>query len=252
MTAVRRLGAYVLLAVAAIAAWQVVVISEAVSPVVLPTIPSVGTALQSLLEEPRRLVEPVLITLREAGAAFAIATVLGAITGLLLGMSRLFTRAFEPMLAAVTAVPLVVLYPVFAATLGLGSESKIAIGALYGYFPVAIATTRAAAQVDPTLVSAFRAMGGHRLGTLRLVILPAVLQPLFAAFRVALGLCLVTVIAGQFIAGAEGLGYELAATSQSLDTPGLFAWVLVAIVLTILVNAIFTLVTQALQRGLER
>jgi ABC-type nitrate/sulfonate/bicarbonate transport system permease component len=46
-------------------------------------------------------------------------------------------------------VPLVVLYPVLAATLGIGSVSKVTLGGLYAFFPIAIAATRSVAGPTP-------------------------------------------------------------------------------------------------------
>lgn len=251
-TALRRTAAYAGLLVATLAVWATLSAAGAVKAVVLPPPRAVLRALSDLFATPSVLAEPVLVTLRETGAAFALAAVLGIAVGLVIGPSRLLMRAYEPLLASASALPLVVLYPVLAATLGLGTSSKIVLGVLYGFFPVAIATSRAASRVEPTLLSAAQAMGAGRARVLRSVVLPAVAPQVFGGLRVALGLTLVTVIAGEFIAGADGLGYQLAESSQSLNTPALFGWVVITVLLTILVNAVFTLATTGVQKGLAR
>ena len=63
---------------------------------------------------------------------------------------------------------------------------------------------------------------------------------------------LVTVIASEFIAGAAGIGYQLGTASQSLDSPGLFAWIVIACLVTVAVNLLFSLTTHVLQKGVTR
>ena len=59
-------------------------------------------------------------------------------------------------------------------------------------------------------------------------------------------------IAAEFIAGADGVGYQLAASSQGYRSADLFAWVVLAVALTIVVNTVFTLLATTLERTLRR
>ncbi|WP_219420355.1 ABC transporter permease [Pseudonocardia nigra] len=90
--------------------------------------------------------------------------------GLVVGTSRLLRDAYEPVFTTISALPLVVLYPIVAAILGVGSGSKIVIGTLYAFFPIVIATTRAAATVDTRLLAAARAMGASSAEVTRSVV----------------------------------------------------------------------------------
>ncbi|MFI0350066.1 ABC transporter permease [Actinomadura sp. 9N407] len=252
MIAPRRVLVYAGTVSAVLAAWWILAATGAVAPLLLPSIGSVWQVLAALAGEPSRLVEPIGTTLRETGAAFAIAALLALPIGVLTGSSRLLRRAYEPFLTSLNALPLVILYPVLAATLGVGSQSKIVLGTLYAFFPIAIAAVRATANVDARLIVAARTMGATRGQWLRAVVLPAVLGPVLAAMRVSLGLALVTVIAAEFIAGAAGIGYQLGTTSQGLDSPGLFAWIVIACLVTVAVNLLFSATTHLLQKGVQR
>ncbi|MEU8800192.1 ABC transporter permease subunit [Spirillospora sp. NPDC048819] len=252
MIAPRRALVYAGTVAAVLAAWWLLSATGAVAPLLLPTIGSVVQVLADLAGEPSKLVEPIGTTLRETATAFGIAVLLALPVGLLTGSSRLLRRAYEPILTSMSVLPLVILYPVLAATLGVGSQSKIMLGLLYAFFPVAIATARATANVDGRLITAARMMGATRAQWLRGVVLPAVLGPVLAAMRVSLGLALVTVIAAEFIAGAAGIGYQLGTTSQGLDSPGLFAWIVIACLVTVAVNLLFSVTTLVLQKGVTR
>jgi ABC-type nitrate/sulfonate/bicarbonate transport system permease component len=252
MTWARRPLTYLAVIAFVLALWEILTISGSVKPIILASPADVWSSLDDLLRQPARVLEPVAVTLGETGAAFGIGAVVAIVVGLLVGSSPLLYRAYEPLLTTANAVPLVVLYPLLAAILGIGGSSKIVLGALYAFFPVAIATARAAAHVDPQLLAAARAMGASTVELRRGVVLPAITAPIVASLRVGLALALVTVIAAEFIAGADGVGYELGAASQGLDTPALFAWVVIACALTVAINIVFSLVTNVVEKGTHR
>jgi len=248
----RRAIAYVAVVAALGVVWELLTLLGVVPVLVLPAPRSVGQALTAILGDPSSVLAPITRTLAEAGVAFAIAAVLGVVLGVGLGLSRTLRQTYEPMLANLNAVPLVILYPVLAALLGLGFTSKVALGAMYAFFPIVIATVRATSHVDQNLITAARAMGAGRWRVLFHVILPAIADPVISGLRAGLGLALVTVVAGEFIAGSSGLGYQLAASSEGFHAPVLFAWLLIIVVLIILLNGCFTALTHLSQKGLHR
>ncbi|WP_417563913.1 ABC transporter permease [Microbacterium sp.] len=252
MITLRRGATYVGVVAFVIVVWVALTTFGSIRPFLLASPSAVLSSLGRLMATPERILQPIGVTLAETGIAFAIATGAGVILGVVVGSSKLLVAAYEPMVTTLSALPLIILYPVLAATLGVGSPSKVAIGALYGFFPIAISTMRAVARVDTTLLTASRTMGGRGLGLVGSVMIPAISPAVIAAMRVAMSLSLVTIIAAEFISGAAGVGYQLAAASQGLDTPGLFSWVLIVVVLTIVVNILFALITTALRKGIER
>ncbi|WP_433360253.1 ABC transporter permease [Actinoplanes sp. CA-142083] len=248
----RRLIAYGIVLLILIVPWWALSASGTVAPLTLPPLPSVGSALRSLLASAGDWLPDVALTVWRALAGFGIAAIAGVPLGVALGRSRLLGRAYEPLLGTLAAVPLVVLYPVLAATLGIGTWSKVVLGGLYAFFPIVIGTTRAVAQTDPGLVTAMRAMGAGRGRLAWTVVVPSALPGMVSGLRAGLGLALVTVIAAEFIAGDAGVGYRLAAAGQGYRSADLFAWVALAVVLTVLVNAAFTVFASLLERSVRR
>lgn len=247
-----RLAIYAGLLVAVVAVWWVLTAAGAVKPILLASPADVWEALLDLLRSPSAILRPIGITIGETLIAFAVAVVAALTVGLVVGSSRLLIKAYEPVFTSINSVPLVVLYPAIAAVVGIGSASKILLGCLYAFFPVVIAAVRAAATVDSRLLIAAHAMGATRRQRIAAVVMPGIVAPVIGSMRVAAGLALVTIIAGEFISGYQGVGYELGAASQSLDTPGLFAWVVLACALTIAVNIAFTVVANTIKKGVYR
>jgi NitT/TauT family transport system permease protein len=52
------------------------------------------------------------------------------------------------MFSSLYAVPIVILYPVFTAWFGIGSESKIAFAGVYGFFPTMLSTAAGIQTID--------------------------------------------------------------------------------------------------------
>lgn len=252
MTSWRRPVTYVVVIAVILAVWWSLTASGAVKPLLLADPSRVWAALGLLFEHPSAVFGPLGVTVAETTIAFIAASVLAIPIGLFVGSSELLRRAYEPLLTTGSALPLVILYPVLAATMGIGGSSKVALGLLYAFFPVAIATAQAAATIDRRLMVAAQVMGAGRAQAVRSVVLPAISLPIIAGMRVALALALVTIIAAEFISGSDGVGYNLAAASQGLDTPALFAWVVIACALTIVVNVVFTLATNTILKGIKR
>ena len=248
----RRAVAYLAVPAVILIIWQLLTSLGAVPVLVLPSPRSVGAALHGILSDPAAVLASVARTVAEAGIAFAIAAVVGVTVGVAVGLSRVLRQTYEPLLANLNAIPLVILYPVLAALLGLGSASKVALGAMYAFFPIVIAAIRATGHVDRDLITAALAMGAGRRRVLVHVILPAISDPLISGLRAGLGLALVTVVAGEFIAGSAGLGYQLAASSEGFHAPVLFAWLLIIVVLILVLNACFTALTHLSQKGIHR
>ena len=64
-----------------------------------------------------------------------------------------------PVFSSLYAVPIVILYPIFTAWFGIGSESKILFAGVYGFFPVMLSTAAGIRTIDPQLLLAARSMG---------------------------------------------------------------------------------------------
>ncbi|GIM89771.1 ABC transporter permease [Paractinoplanes toevensis] len=245
-----KAAAYATVTAVTLLAWWLLTATGATNPLILPPLDEVAAAVKA--QDPATWVAAMAVTTVRATIGFAVATVLAVPLGVLIGRSETLNRAYEPLLATIAAVPLVVLYPVLAATLGLGTASKVALGGLYAFFPIAIATIRAVRQTDPGLLTAMRSMGASRARLISAVVVPSALPGIVAGLRVGFGLALVTVIAGEFIAGDDGVGYQLAASSQGYQSADLFAWVVLAVALTIVVNTVFTFLATTLERTLRR
>lgn len=247
-----RVGIYTAVAAVALAIWWALSASGAVKSVLLPAPVEVWDSFRALLHEPGELLSAVSATLRPLLLAFAIAAPAGVAVGILVGRSALLRDAYEPLLANLNTVPVIVLYPLLAGLIGLGEVPAVVVGAFAAFFPIAIASVWAARDVHAVLLTAARSMGASGWSLLRSVSLPAAMPGVLNGLRTGLGLSFVTIIACQFISSTAGLGYQLAEASQAFRTPELFAWIVGTLVVSAALIATWSLVQGQIERRVRR
>lgn len=160
-------------------------------------------------------------------AGFAIGAAGGLAAGLLLGTVRSLRVALEPVVSALYVLPKVAILPLVMLIFGLGETSKIAIVAIATFFVVVINTTAAVVGVEPLYVEAGRAFGARRLQMFAHIILPGALPAIFIGLRLALGTALIVVIAAEFVAAQEGIGYFIWFAWNTLRPEEMFAGLIV-------------------------
>src|SRR3954454_18700116 len=177
------------------------------------------------------------VTLYEVAVSMMFACgggiLLGAIVGpLLRSIVRNLPRPrllIMPMVSSLYAVPLVILYPVFTVWLGIGSESKIAFAALYGFLPTMLSTAAGIQTIDPQLLLAARSMGATMSQRLVRVIIPAAIPTVLSGLRVGGALVIVGVVVSEMLISSAGIGYLISRYRTILDSPHVFAGVLLVL-----------------------
>lgn len=195
--------------VAALALWEAV--AAPLDPVFYVRPSSLPGALVRMWRVPELppLAEHVWLTLREIGAAYGVAVAVGLWLGFLLGLRRTVGRVYEPLLAALYAVPSVIWYPSLMLFLGLGPASKIAFGFLLGFFPIVLSVLAGIRQVPATLVTVAQSMGARPWTVFRKVMLPAMASTMVGGLRAGLALSVVGVLVAEILGSRAGLGYVI-------------------------------------------
>ena len=153
---------------------------------------------------------------------FTIGTLLGVPVGLALGAFRLLRVMFDPILSALYVIPKIAILPLIMLIFGIGEGSKIAIVALATFFVVAINSLAGVRQVEPILIEAGRNFGASRLQMFGHVILPGALPSIFTGLRLAAGTALLVIIAAEFVAANEGIGFLIWRSWTTLVTENMF------------------------------
>ena len=247
-----RLLAYLAVSATVLVVWWLLTATGSVEPILLPSPADTWSALTDLLSDPTEVLDTIRATLEPLLPAYALAAVVGTTVGAVVGRSALLREAYEPLLANLNTIPVIALYPLLAGAIGVGVLPKLIVGFIAAVLPIAIATVWAVRDIDATMLAAARAMGASPWQRMRSVVLPAAMPGVFTGLRTGLGLATVTIIAGEFIASTAGIGHQLAETSQSFQTPQLFAWLVITLAFTAVVNGCMSLVEGLIERRVKR
>ncbi len=237
----RRYGPPALLLVLAVAAWQGVASLNSVDDL---TLASPVETWQALREDFDLLMDNAWVTLTEIALGLGIAIVAGAGGAVAMHLLRPLREAAYPLLVASQAVPIVVLAPLFVLAFDYGIGPKLAIVALICFFPITVNVLDGLRSVEPELLKLMRSFGASRLRTLRTVELPAALPSFFSGLRVASSVSVIGAVFGEWAGADEGLGRLVLLGNNQLQTPRVYAGV---VLLTLMAVALFALAT-ALER----
>lgn len=154
------------------------------------------------------------ITLLETVVSFLLVTVFGLLTAMLLWYQKSLSEILEPYLVVLNSLPKSALAPLLIVWLGTGSKTIIVAGISVAIFGSIISLYTGFCQVDEELLKLILTLGGTRKDALFKVILPSSVPLILSNMKVNIGLCLVGVIIGEFLAARRGLGYLIIYGSQ--------------------------------------
>jgi ABC-type nitrate/sulfonate/bicarbonate transport system permease component len=207
-----------------------------VSSILLPNLFDVWRQLIEVIRT-GEFIRDLRITLGEFAAAFAIATVLGVAIGYLISRSRYLIKVFEPLFAAIYAIPIILFLPLYVMVWGLGPPSKIALGATIAFFPIVLNTVVGFGNVDRTLIAAAKSMGATNLQMFRHVLLPGALPVVLAGLRMGFTVALLSVIGSETIASLAGLGHRIVNLAENMEMARMFAYIVFVIAIVAVLNA---------------
>jgi NitT/TauT family transport system permease protein len=200
-------------------------------------LPSLSSTLAAGWTETHEYAQALAVTLYEVGVAMAFACGGGILLGAIVGSLPRPRILIMPMVSSLYAVPLVILYPVFTVWLGIGSESKIAFAAIYGFLPTMLSTAAGIQTIDPQLLLAARSMGATLSQRLLRVVIPAAIPTVLSGLRVGGALVIVGVVVSEMLISSAGIGYLISRYRTILDSPHVFAGVLRVLAMAVAFNA---------------
>lgn len=154
------------------------------------------------------------VTLFETIASFLLVIIISLLAATLLWHSRKLSEILEPYLVVLNSLPKSALAPLFIVWLGTGSTTIIVAGISVAVFGSIISFYTGFQQVDPEKITLIYTLGGKKQDAFFKVILPGSLPILLSTAKVNIGLALVGVIIGEFLAARRGLGYQIIYGSQ--------------------------------------
>lgn len=146
-------------------------------------------------------------TLAETVLSFFFVMLLTVVCASLLWFSKSLAAIFEPTLVILNSLPKSALAPLFIVWLGTGMKTIIVAGISVAVFGSVISLYTQFHQTNPEMEKLIITLGGNKWDVYRKIVLPFSVPTLINSMKVNIGLSLVGVVIGEFLAARRGLGY---------------------------------------------
>jgi NitT/TauT family transport system permease protein len=154
------------------------------------------------------------ITLYETLLSFALVNLIGLLVAVILWWNETISKILEPYLIVLNSLPKSALAPVFIVWLGNNMKTIIVAAISVALFGTIITLHSDFKAVEEDKIKLIYTLGGKKKDVLLKVILPANIPSMISLMKVNIGLSLVGVIIGEFLAAKAGLGYLIIYGSQ--------------------------------------
>jgi NitT/TauT family transport system permease protein len=240
--------------VTVLASWEALAASGLLYRDVVPSLLAIGKALFNLLIVPDMPVDlsrfglqdtkiPAIywhlyVTFYEIAIGMVIGGLSGLGAGIALGSSRLLRQAYEPLLYYLGPCPKIIFFPVMIMWFGVGTGSKIAMGAISCFFPVALNVAGGMREIDKVLIRVGRSFRANTWQMVTKIYLPAMRHPMINGIRIGLGVCLIGTLLAETKLSNSGVGFLVIQAYSLFNMPLMYALLIVLFVIAIGANAL--------------
>jgi len=180
------------------------------------------------------------VTLGEIITATVIGALLGIVCGILLGGSRSLSRAFERYLYYLGPTPKIIFFPLMILWFGVGPGSKVALGTLSCFFPVALAVAAGMREIPHILRKVGISLRASPLQMTTKIYLPAMKGPVVNGLRMGLGVAVIGVLLAETKLSNKGLGFLVIQNYQRFDMQAMYALLIVIFGLAVAANTVLS------------
>jgi ABC-type nitrate/sulfonate/bicarbonate transport system permease component len=218
-------------------AWEGLSLSGWLFRDVVPPLAAIARAIGRLLTN-ADFYSNLGITVGEIAVGIIIGGLFGLAAGILLGANRFLSRAYESLIYYLGPTPKIIFFPVMIMWFGVGSGSKIAMGVVSCFFPIAISAAAGMRQIDRVLIRVGKSFRATTWQMVSKIYLPAMRQPVINGVRLGLGVAIIGTLLAETKLSNRGMGYLIIQAYSTFDMPRMYALLIVLFVISIGINAL--------------
>jgi len=167
------------------------------------------------------------VTTREILAGYALAIVVSVPLALAVAYSRFVEEAVYPVIVFLQIIPKIAIAPLFIIWFGFGFMPKLLLVFLLSFFPIVVSSIAGFKSADRDVMDFARTTGASGLTMFMKIRLPQALPHIFTGLKVGAALAATAAVVAEFVASDRGLGYLLLQYNGQLDTPMVFATIVI-------------------------
>lgn len=194
------------------------------------------------------LYEHVYVTLYETLICFFLVIFVGIGFAMLMWSSKYFSQILEPYIVLLNSLPKSALAPVLIVWLGNNIKTIIVAAVSVAVFGTMLSIYTGFMETDKEKIKLIYTLKGTRKDVLFKVVIPSSVPIIINTMKVNMGLSLVGVIIGEFLAANAGLGYLIIYGSQIFKMD----WVMLSIVLLCILSVILYQLIHLLEKKVTK
>lgn len=187
------------------------------------------------------------ITLYETIASFLLVTFISIFVAVILWCNQTLSQILEPYLVILNSLPKSALAPLLIVWFGATPATIIVAGISVAIFGSIMSLYTSFTTIDKEKIKLIYTLHGKKRHALFKVVLPGSVPAIISNMKVNIGLCLVGVVIGEFLAARSGLGYLIIYSSQTFKMD----WLIMSILL-LCIMAMFLYTTIGIIENLYR
>ncbi|MGH8708889.1 MAG: ABC transporter permease [Burkholderiales bacterium] len=201
-------------------AWQLAVDLGGIKEYILP---SPTAAIRTYFLPNYQWTANFLATLYATLGAFVLSALLGVALAVVIVWNGMLMRTVMPVLVLFNTLPKIALAPLFVIWLGYGIWPNIVIGTTIAFFPMVVNTAVGLATAEPEMLELVRSLKASRWQVFVKIRFPNAVPYIFTGLKLNATMSVIGAIVGEFVASERGLGALIITGGVTLQTPSIFA-----------------------------
>lgn len=230
-------------------AWQLAVDLGGVKEYILP---SPSAALKAYFRPNYQWTANFLATFYATIGAFALSAVLGIGLAVVIVWNDMLMRTVMPVLVLFNTLPKIALAPLFVIWLGYGIWPNIVIGTTIAFFPMVVNSAVGLATAEPEMLELVRSLKASRWQVFTKIRFPNAVPYIFTGLKLNATMSVIGAIVGEFVASERGLGALIITGGVTLETPSIFASLILISVLGLALYGVVVAVERVVAPWVHR
>lgn len=175
---------------------------------------------------------------------FALGSLVGIVTGVLLGRIRLLHDLLDPIIELLRYLSPTAMIPIAVIWFGIGEASKYFLIFWGTFFIVVINTVAGVWRTPVARQRAAECLGATQLQIFLMVVIPSAVPYIVTGMRVAMASSFMSIIPAEILAADSGIGYLLQKSAMLMQTDRIFVALATICLLGFAVDRIFRLLVD--------
>jgi ABC-type nitrate/sulfonate/bicarbonate transport system permease component len=228
-------------------AWEILARSGLVIRQIVPSVSDIAMAVAHLVST-ASFYSHLFTTVMEAAASIALGLAGAVVVAAICGAVRFLREGISPILYYLAPTPKIIFFPIALTIFGVGVGSKIAIGTLSAFFPIAISIIAGLVRVDRVYLDVGRSFKLTQWEMAVKIYVPCLWLSTLTGLRLGAGLAIIGVLLAETKLASRGLGYLAIQYYNAFNITDLYAVLAITFALAGLINWVISFAERGVYR----